>query len=85
MRPLRGSHLVLPFNRLPITRAISFSHPRDGRPVMAIPWEGAILFGTTDVDHRTDLQTDPSISSSEAEYLMEALAVRLPCTGTQLR
>ena len=78
MRPLRGSHLVLPFNRLPITRAVSFLHPRDGRPVMAIPWEGAILFGTTDVDHKSNLQTDPSISSSEAEYLMEALRFTFP-------
>lgn len=78
MRPLRGSHLVLPFHRLPITRAVSFLHPRDGRPVMAIPWEGAILFGTTDVDHKTGIQTDPSISSAEAEYLMEALRFVFP-------
>lgn len=78
MRPLRGSHLVLPFNRLPITRSVSFLHPRDGRPVMAIPWEGAILFGTTDVDHKANIQTDPSISSSEAEYLMEALRFVFP-------
>lgn len=81
MRPLRGSHLVVPFDRLPITRAISFSHPRDGRPVMAIPWEGAILFGTTDVDHRSDLLTDPSISLFEAEYLMEALRFVFPEQG----
>jgi glycerol-3-phosphate dehydrogenase len=73
LRPLRGSHLVLPLNRLPLTRAVSFLHPRDGRPVMAIPWEGAIIFGTTDVDHKAELQTDPSISSPEAEYLLEAL------------
>jgi glycerol-3-phosphate dehydrogenase len=78
MRPLRGSHLVLPFHRLPITRAVSFLHPRDGRPVMAIPWEGAVLFGTTDVDHKSNIQTDPSISSSEAEYLMEALQYVFP-------
>jgi len=78
MRPLRGSHLVLPFNRLPITRAVSFLHPRDGRPVMAIPWEGAILFGTTDVDHKTNIQTDPCISSAESEYLMEALQSVFP-------
>lgn len=78
LRPLRGSHLVLPFHRLPLTRAVSFLHPRDGRPVMAIPWEGAVIFGTTDVDHRTDLQTDPSISASEAEYLMEALRFVFP-------
>lgn len=73
LRPLRGSHLILPFERLPVTRSISFLHPRDGRPVMAVPWEGAVIFGTTDVDHKAGLQTDPSISSSEAEYLLEAL------------
>jgi len=78
LRPLRGSHLVLPFHRLPLTRAISFLHPRDGRPVMAIPWESAIIFGTTDVDHKSNLQTDPSISSSEAEYLIEALQFVFP-------
>ncbi|MEW6404875.1 MAG: glycerol-3-phosphate dehydrogenase/oxidase, partial [Chloroflexota bacterium] len=78
MRPLRGSHLVLPFARLPITRAVSFLHPRDGRPVMAVPWEHAVIFGTTDVDHKSNLQTDPSISSSEAEYLLEALRFVFP-------
>jgi glycerol-3-phosphate dehydrogenase len=78
LRPLRGSHLVLPFHRLPLTRAVSFLHPHDGRPVMAIPWEGAIIFGTTDVDHNLKLQTDPSISSSEAEYLLEALQFIFP-------
>ena len=78
LRPLRGSHLVLPFHRLPIARAVSFMHPRDGRPVMAIPWEGALIFGTTDVDHESNLLTDPSISSSEAEYLLEALRSVFP-------
>lgn len=78
LRPLRGSHFVIPFHRLPLTRAVSFLHPRDGRPVMAIPWEGAIIFGTTDVDHGSDLQTDPSISSNEAEYLLEALRFVFP-------
>ena len=73
LRPLRGSHLVLPFNRLPLTRSISFLHPQDGRPVFALPWEGAVVFGTTDVDHRDPLQADPSISEAEVEYLLAAL------------
>jgi glycerol-3-phosphate dehydrogenase len=73
MRPLRGSHLVLPLARLPLTRAVAFLHPKDGRPVFALPWEGAVIFGTTDVDHKTDLQTDPSISADEFEYLLTAL------------
>lgn len=73
MRPLRGSHLVLPLRRLPLTRAVTFLHPKDSRPVFALPWEGAVIFGTTDVDHKTDLQTDPAISAEEFEYLLTAL------------
>jgi glycerol-3-phosphate dehydrogenase len=78
LRPLRGSHLVLPFARLPLRRSISFLHPRDGRPVFALPWEGAVIFGTTDVDHGPNLQTDPSISSAEAEYLLAGLQSVFP-------
>ncbi len=81
LRPLRGSHLIFPFQRLPVTRAVSFLHPRDGRPVFAIPWEGAVLFGTTDVDHGARLQTDPSISSAEVEYLFEGLQFVFPELG----
>ncbi len=78
LRPLRGSHLVLPFERLPLTRAVTFLHPEDGRPVFAIPWEGAVVFGTTDVDHRSDLVMDPSISASEQEYLLSSLQQVFP-------
>lgn len=72
MRPLRGSHLMFPAERIPITRAVSFLHPADGRPVMALPWEGVTMLGTTDIDHEHDLDQEPSISSIESEYLMEA-------------
>jgi len=71
LRPLRGSHLLFPSQRLPITRAVSVMHPRDGRPVYAFPWEGVVLIGTTDVDQGPDLQVDPAISQVEAEYLLE--------------
>jgi len=73
MRPLRGSHLVLSIERLPITRAVSFLHPWDGRPVFALPWEGVVVFGTTDVDHDSALVSDPTISVDEFEYLLSAL------------
>lgn len=78
MRPLRGSHLVLPFERLPLTRAITFLHPQDGRPVFALPWEGAVLFGTTDIDHQQPLVTDPAISPGETDYLLSALQHAFP-------
>jgi len=78
LRPLRGSHLVFPFSRLPLTRSITFLHPADGRAVFAIPWEGVVIFGTTDVDQGLNLVTDPSISAAEAEYLLSGLQKVFP-------
>ncbi|RLD01398.1 MAG: FAD-dependent oxidoreductase [Chloroflexi bacterium] len=78
MRPLRGSHLVLQRERLPLSRAVTFLHPQDGRPVFALPWEGVILFGTTDIDHPDGLEIDPSISSGEVDYLLEGLQAVFP-------
>ena len=77
IRPLRGSHLVFPFWKLPIGQAISFFHPQDKRPVFLLPWEGVILVGTTDVDHDQD---EPSvvISAKEKQYLMEAVNYFFP-------
>jgi len=78
LRPLRGSHLILPAWRLPLAQAVSFMHPRDGRPVFAYPWEGVTLVGTTDVDHRADLQKEAVIGADEVDYLMAALAYQFP-------
>ena len=78
LRPLRGSHLVLPAWRLPLAQAISLMHPRDGRPVFAFPWEGVTVVGTTDVDHRSDLQHEAAITQEETDYLMAALHDQFP-------
>lgn len=72
LRPLRGSHLLFPLNALPISSAVSWLHPRDGRPVFAYPWQGAILYGTTDLDHSGSLW-NPAITRTEGEYLLEGL------------
>ncbi|WP_426336126.1 glycerol-3-phosphate dehydrogenase/oxidase [Pseudoduganella sp. R-31] len=78
LRPLRGSHLVLPAWRLPLAQAISLMHPHDGRPVFAFPWEGVTIVGTTDVDHRSDLQQEAAITQEETDYLMAALHDQFP-------
>jgi glycerol-3-phosphate dehydrogenase len=72
LRPLRGSHLIFPGNRIPLTRAVSLLHPRDGRPVFLIPWEGVTIFGTTDIDHPQP-ETETCISVGEIDYLLEAI------------
>lgn len=85
LRPLRGSHLLFPSQTLPIPEAVSFMHPVDQRPVFAIPWQGAVLVGTTDLDHHQDLDIEPSASSAEVLYLMQGLKALFPSREILLR
>jgi glycerol-3-phosphate dehydrogenase len=78
LRPLRGSHLVLPAWRLPLAQAVSLMHPADGRPVFTFPWEGVTLVGTTDVDHQSNLANEAAITRAEVDYLMAALHDQFP-------
>ncbi|WP_416757075.1 glycerol-3-phosphate dehydrogenase/oxidase [Pseudomonas sp. BNK-7] len=78
LRPLRGSHLLLPGWRLPVAQALSFMHAEDRRPVFVFPWEGATVVGTTDLDHRDDLDQSASISQEELRYLLAACAQQFP-------
>lgn len=70
IRPLRGSHLVFERARLPVDEALIWPHPEDDRPCFIYPWEGATVVGTTDLDHRADLNFEAQISRREIDYLM---------------
>ncbi|MCP3951022.1 MAG: glycerol-3-phosphate dehydrogenase/oxidase [Desulfobacterales bacterium] len=78
LRPLRGSHLVFPADKLPVPCGISYMHPEDNRAVFIVPWEGAVLAGTTDLDHTEDLDNEPRISRVEARYLMQGIHTLFP-------
>ena len=78
VRPSRGSHFLFPYWRAPVAQAVTLFHPRDHRPVFVIPWEGATLAGTTDIDHRQPLDEEPRAEWSEVEYVLEALTLRFP-------
>jgi len=79
LRPLRGSHLVIPSWRLPVGVACSFFHPIDKRPVIIWPWENMTLVGTTDVDHQLeDINKEPSIQQDEFDYLLAAVQHAFP-------
>lgn len=77
LRPLRGSHLVIPGWRLPLARSVALLHPEDGRPVFAYPWQGVSIVGTTDLDH-PDLAHEPAISRREVDYLLRAMNAQFP-------
>jgi glycerol-3-phosphate dehydrogenase len=85
LRPLRGSHLVFPAGVLPLTEGLSFIHPLDNRAVFVIPWEGAVLVGTTDLDHLGDLSVEPKITEEEVTYLMQGVQAVFPSLAISLK
>lgn len=78
IRPLRGSHLVLQRDRLPVDKAVVFQHDDDGRYVFVYPWETVTVVGTTDVDHGTIDSHEPHISAAEFAYLLRAVQTAYP-------
>ncbi|CAA0090752.1 Aerobic glycerol-3-phosphate dehydrogenase [Halioglobus japonicus] len=81
IRPLRGSHLVLPREKLPVPDSLSLLHPIDKRPVFIFPWEGATVVGTTDLDHKDDVDQEASINTQELDYLLQVIQLMYPDRG----
>lgn len=78
VRPLRGSHLVVSAERLPLTEALISHHPDDGRVVFTYPWEGRTIIGTTDLDHRTDMDIEAVLSVDEMHYMLRGANAQFP-------
>jgi len=81
LRPMRGSHLVIPGWRFRLGQVISFFHPENGRPMFCVPWQGVVLVGTTDVDQHESLDAEPRPSPEEIHFLLRALQARFPQLG----
>lgn len=78
VRPLRGSHLIIAKQLMPVTDVLTSLHPEDQRGVYIYPWEGTTVIGTTDLDHSEDLDIEASIAQSEVDYLINAFNVQFP-------
>ena len=77
LRPLRGSHLIFPREKLPINAAVTMLHPDDNRAMFAIPWENRVIIGTTDLDHDF-IEDETRITRSEMDYLIRATQHAFP-------
>ena len=79
LRPMRGSHLVIPGWRLRLGRVASFFHPVNGRAIYCVPWKGVVLVGTTDVDQEQLLaKEEPLASPEEVKFLLGGVQARFP-------
>lgn len=81
VRPLRGSHLVIPAERLPLREAVICHHPDDGRVMFIYPWEGRTIVGTTDLDHLQDMDIEAALSGTEMHYLLRGANDKFPQAG----
>ncbi|MCH2057330.1 MAG: glycerol-3-phosphate dehydrogenase/oxidase [Thalassotalea sp.] len=81
MRPLRGSHLIIPSWCLPLGSVVSVRHQLDNRPVQIYPWLNVTVVGTTDEEHKDDLNREAKISQQEFDYLLDAVAQQFPNAG----
>lgn len=76
LRPTKGTHIVLPTDRLGKTHAFVLTAKADDRVFFSIPWFGRTLVGTTDTDYTP--QTDGPLEDihatrNDVDYLLESV------------
>ena len=77
LRVNRGSHLVLPRQKLAIHGAVTFASADGQRSMYAVPWGETCIVGTTDVDHQGGLD-QVRIAASEAEFILTSAQHTFP-------
>ncbi len=72
IRPARGVHLTVPWEKVRCDIAVVLPVVRDRRSVFVVPWEGAAYIGTTDTDDGGSLD-DPRCTPDDVDYLLGAV------------
>ena len=70
IRPSQGAHIVLDRSFLPGDAAVMVPKTDDGRVLFAIPWQGVVVVGTTDVSV-DDMPLEPRPMQDELDFLLE--------------
>jgi glycerol-3-phosphate dehydrogenase len=84
LRPTKGVHLVLPRERVGNRSALVLHAVRDGRVLFVIPWEDAVIVGTTDTDYAGD---PGAVAADDADvtYLLETANHYFPAAALEER
>ena len=81
LRPSKGAHVLVPADRLPVQAAVLAPSPAgDGRFIFVVPWQGAVLLGTTD----TPYDDDPDRVAPDGDdvaYILAAANATFPGAG----
>jgi glycerol-3-phosphate dehydrogenase len=71
LRRTKGVHVVVPRERLPLSRAITLISPVDHRVMFAIPWRERSVLGTTDTDFADSADT-VAADADDIRYLCDS-------------
>jgi glycerol-3-phosphate dehydrogenase len=77
--PTRGTHVLVPRERLPTDGAVIFTSPRDGRVMFLIPWPRFTVIGTTDLDARPGEPV--RATRAEVRYLLDSANGLVPAAA----
>jgi glycerol-3-phosphate dehydrogenase len=80
LRPTKGSHVIVPWERVKAYNALPLISPRDSRMLFLIPWGGFAIIGTTDTDYEGDYDTIHA-STDDVQYILETANRALPRAG----
>jgi len=80
--PSQGIHLVLDRSFLPGPSALMIPRTPDGRVLFAIPWQGRLLVGTTDIPVDT-VSEEPKPLEEEITFVLETVGRYLTCQPTR--
>jgi glycerol-3-phosphate dehydrogenase len=76
LRPTKGTHIVVPNDRLGKTHAFVLTAKADDRVFFSIPWFGRTLVGTTDTDYNPTVDgplEDIHATRNDVDYLLESV------------
>jgi glycerol-3-phosphate dehydrogenase len=77
LRPTKGSHVVVPRQRIGHTEALTLTSPLDGRVMFVLPWGDLSIIGTTDTDI-TEVLDEPLADAADITYLLRSANAYFP-------
>ncbi len=72
IRPAKGVHLTIPWDKVQNDIAVVIPVPKDKRSLFVVPWGDHTYVGTTDTDYRGPID-DPQCTQEDMTYVLRAL------------
>jgi len=82
IRPAKGIHITVPWEKVRNDIACVFPVPKDRRSIFVVPMNGKTYIGTTDTDYDGPVD-DPQCTSEDIAYLLNAMNASLASPLTE--